>query len=58
MLCVVQTQLHKKQVGNLICTLGLEKSFVFSSSCHSGALDLFWNNEIKIGILLVFSVSS
>jgi hypothetical protein len=40
-LCVVETQLHKKSVENLSRSLGFDNSFVVSSSGRSGGLGLF-----------------
>ena len=50
-LCVVETQLHKKSVENLSRTLGFDKSFAISSSGRSGGIGLLWNNVINIEVL-------
>jgi exonuclease III len=50
-LCVVETQLHKKNVENLSSSLGFDKCFAVSSAGRSGGLGLFWNKEIKIEVL-------
>ena len=50
-LCVVETQLHKKSVENLSRSLDFDKSFAVSSSGRSGGLGLFWNNETNIDVL-------
>jgi hypothetical protein len=47
----VQTQIHKSRVESLARTLGFDNAFVVSSSCRSGGLAIFWNNEIKIDLL-------
>ena len=50
-LCVVETQLHKKRVENLSCSLGFDKCFAVSRSGRSGGLGLLWNSEIKVKFL-------
>jgi hypothetical protein len=58
-LCVVETQVHKSRemqvhksrVECLAGTLGYDNVFVVSSTCHSGGLGIFSNNEIKLDLL-------
>ena len=40
-LCVVETQLHKKNVENLAHSLGFDKCFAVCSSSRSSGLGLF-----------------
>ena len=50
-LCIVETQIHKKRVEGLASSLGFDKAFAVSSTGRSGGLGIFCNNSIKIGIL-------
>jgi hypothetical protein len=50
-LCVVEMQVHKSRVERLAGTLGYDNVFVVSSTCHSGGLGIFSNNEIKLDLL-------
>ena len=50
-LCVLETQVHKKRVEGLSSTLGYDRAFAVSSSGRSGGLGIFWNNEINVETL-------
>ena len=50
-LCVVETQVHKKRVEGLSSTLGYDRGFGVSSSGRSGGLGIYWNNDTDVEIL-------
>jgi exonuclease III len=52
--CLLETQLHKKRVEGLARTLGFDNAFAVSSSGRSGGLGVFWNNKINLEILPYF----
>jgi hypothetical protein len=55
MLCVLETQVHKTQVEVSKSSLGFDNSFVVNSPGRSDRLGIFWNNEIKVVFLIVYS---
>lgn len=50
-LCVIETQLHKRRVEALAPSLGFDKGFAVSSAGRSGGLGIFWNHNTKMEIL-------
>ena len=50
--CILETQIEGSRVENLVGSLGYNKSFAVSSSGRSSGLCIFWNEEIKLEVLV------
>lgn len=57
MLCVLETQVDRAWVESLKSTLGFDNTFVVSSSGRSGGLGMFWNNNNRVEILPIVSIT-
>jgi hypothetical protein len=50
-ICVVETQIHKKRVESLASTLGYDRAFVVRGSGRKGGIGMFCNNNIEVEIM-------